>query len=72
MRKFIEDSGRQAVDLISDGLIYISRTGHPVDPSGIVLEEFGIIKVTSNPVNDEACEKNQTSCAKVRSCAFGA
>ena len=57
MRRYVEDAGRQAVALIFDGLIYLSRTGHPVDPSGIALGEFGILKVTSTPVNDAACEK---------------
>ena len=64
MRKFIEDSGHQAVALIFDGLIYLSRTGHPVDPSGIVLGEFGIIKATSTPVNEAACEKNNLPARK--------
>ena len=57
MRKFIEDSGHQSVALIADGLIYISRTGNPVDPSDIVLGEFGIVKVTSKPVNGDPGEK---------------
>ena len=57
MRRYVEDAGRQAAALIFDGLIYLSRTGHPVDPSGISLGEFGILKVTSAPVNDAARER---------------